>query len=74
MLLQVGFKSLGYEMQEEKPAYDSISLLGETNMVLLTTGIEQWKYDSVAMSQWVFKNSELKFSALDREIVQTCRP
>ena len=30
MLLQVGFKSLGYEMQEEKPAYDSISLLGKT--------------------------------------------
>ena len=32
VLLQVGFNSLSCEMQEEKPAYDSISLLGETNV------------------------------------------
>lgn len=36
MLLQVGLKSLSYEMQEEIPAYDGISLLGETIMFLLT--------------------------------------
>lgn len=28
MLLQVGFKSLSYEMQEQKPAYDSNALFG----------------------------------------------
>jgi len=29
VLLQVGFKSLSYELQEQKPAYDSNSLFGE---------------------------------------------
>ena len=29
MFLQVGFKSLSYEMQEQKPAYDSNSLFGK---------------------------------------------
>ncbi|KAL9970020.1 hypothetical protein ACROYT_G022329 [Oculina patagonica] len=29
VFLQVGFKSLSYEMQEQKPAYDSTSLFGE---------------------------------------------
>lgn len=29
VFLQVGFKSLSYEMQEQKPAYDSNSLFGE---------------------------------------------
>ena len=28
MLLQVGFKSLSYEMQEQQPAYDSNALFG----------------------------------------------
>ena len=55
-------------MQEEKPAYESISLLGKTNMFLLTLGMEQWKFDSAAMSQLVFKNDELKFSALGRRL------
>ena len=30
MFLQVGFKSLSYEMQEQKPAYDSNALFGKT--------------------------------------------
>ena len=49
MLLQVGFKSLSYEMQEQKPAYDSISLFGnipiyakKTYRVLDTTGYERF--------------------------------
>jgi len=29
VLLQVGFKSLSYELQEQKPAYDSNSLFGK---------------------------------------------
>lgn len=29
MFLQVGFKSLSHEMQEQKPAYDSNSLFGK---------------------------------------------
>ena len=29
VFLQVGFKSLSYEMQEQKPAYDSNSLFGK---------------------------------------------
>ena len=29
MFLQVGFKSLSYEMQEQQPAYDSNSLFGK---------------------------------------------
>ena len=29
VLLQVGFKSLSYEMQEQQPAYDSNSLFGK---------------------------------------------
>ena len=29
MLLQVGFKSLSYEMQKQEPAYDSNSLFGK---------------------------------------------
>lgn len=29
VLLQVGFKSLSYEMQEQKPAYDSNTLFGK---------------------------------------------
>ena len=33
MFLQVGFKSLGYEMQKQQPAYDSNSLFGE-NLIL----------------------------------------
>ena len=34
MLLQVGFKSLSYEMQEQQPAYDSNSLFGKKHTVL----------------------------------------
>ena len=34
LLLQVGFKSLSYEMQEQRPAYDINSLFGR---VLLST-------------------------------------
>ena len=34
LLLQVGFKSLSYEMQEQRPAYDNSSLFGR---VLLST-------------------------------------
>ena len=34
LLLQVGFKSLSYEMQEQRPAYDNNSLFGR---VLLST-------------------------------------
>lgn len=33
VFLQVGFKSLGYEMQKQQPAYDSNSLFGE-NLIL----------------------------------------
>ena len=29
VLLQVGFKSLSYEMQEQKPAYDSNTIFGK---------------------------------------------
>ena len=29
MLLQVGYKSLSYDMQEQQPAYDSNSLFGK---------------------------------------------
>ena len=28
-MLQVGLKSLSYEMQEQQPAYDTTSMLGE---------------------------------------------
>ena len=34
MLLQVGFKSLSYEMQEQQPAYDSNSLFGKKHTIL----------------------------------------
>ena len=29
VLVEVGFKSLSFEMQEQQPAYDSISLFGK---------------------------------------------
>ena len=35
VLLQVGFKSLSYEMQEQQPAYDSNSLFGKTIFILI---------------------------------------
>ena len=34
LLLQVGFKSLSYEMQEQQPAYDSNALFGEEHLLL----------------------------------------
>ena len=51
MLLQVGLKSLSYEMQEEKPAYDSISLLGETNVFayFYLTNLKNWNQPSCTM-------------------------
>ena len=36
LLLQVGFKSLSYEMQEQRPAYDSNSLFGKVLFKLST--------------------------------------
>ena len=35
MLLQVGFKSLSYELQEEQPAYDRNSLFGKMIRLLI---------------------------------------
>ena len=35
MLLQVGFKSLSFEMEEQQPAYDSNSLFGKTFQSLI---------------------------------------
>ena len=29
VLVEVGFKSLSFEMQEQQPAYDSVSLFGK---------------------------------------------
>ena len=36
LLLQVGFKSLSYEMQEQRPAYDINSLFGKVLLKLST--------------------------------------
>ena len=36
LLLQVGFKSLSYEMQEQRPAYDINSLFGKVLFKLST--------------------------------------
>ena len=34
VFLEVGFKSLSYELQEQQPAYDSNSLFGKKRIIL----------------------------------------
>ena len=46
LLLQVGFKSLSYEMQEQRPAYDINSLLGKVLFKLSTLFISPSKLRS----------------------------